>query len=101
PAPCHLNTPSLHDALPISAGAFDENKVDLALSGLPAAVEAQLRQNLDFSLKAVINATGVILHTNLGRAPLSRSVLEHVTAAATSDRKSTRLNSSHRTISYA
>lgn len=30
------------------------------------------------SLVPVINATGVILHTNLGRAPLEQTVLEHI-----------------------
>jgi L-seryl-tRNA(Ser) seleniumtransferase len=33
------------------------------------------------SLRDVINATGVILHTNLGRAPLSRSALDSVLRA--------------------
>ena len=32
--------------------------------------------------RAVINATGVIIHTNLGRAPLSRSAIDAMTAAA-------------------
>jgi len=32
--------------------------------------------------RAVINATGVIIHTNLGRAPLARSAIEAMTAAA-------------------
>jgi L-seryl-tRNA(Ser) seleniumtransferase len=31
-----------------------------------------------YSLRPVINATGVILHTNLGRAPLSGAALRHV-----------------------
>jgi L-seryl-tRNA(Ser) seleniumtransferase len=34
------------------------------------------------SLQRVINATGVIIHTNLGRAPLSRLAVERVTALA-------------------
>ena len=32
--------------------------------------------------RSVINATGVIIHTNLGRAPLSRSAIEAMTVAA-------------------
>ncbi len=34
------------------------------------------------SLRSVINATGVIIHTNLGRAPLSRAASEAVAAVA-------------------
>ncbi len=34
------------------------------------------------TLQPVINATGVILHTNLGRAPLSRAATEAIQAAA-------------------
>ena len=56
--------------------------VDLALSGISGAVERQVRQSLTYSLRPVINATGVILHTNLGRAPLAASALEHIRDAA-------------------
>lgn len=35
------------------------------------------------SLRPVINATGVILHTNLGRAPLGAEFFEHIRAVAT------------------
>src|SRR6267154_2351755 len=36
------------------------------------------------SLQPVINATGVILHTNLGRAPLSGAAAEEIRRSATS-----------------
>src|SRR5258708_13060560 len=36
------------------------------------------------SLEPVINATGVILHTNLGRAPLSGAAVEEIRHSATS-----------------
>lgn len=39
-------------------------------------VEAQLQAWTAPSLKPVINATGVIIHTNLGRAPLSGAAIE-------------------------
>jgi L-seryl-tRNA(Ser) seleniumtransferase len=66
----------------ISAGRLDAEGVDLALSGLGSAVERQLRQSLSYSLRPVINATGVILHTNLGRAPLAESAIEHIRDSA-------------------
>ncbi|MEG2783240.1 MAG: L-seryl-tRNA(Sec) selenium transferase [Lachnospiraceae bacterium] len=51
----------------------------------------QLLENIESSVVAmntpnmqqVINATGTILHTNLGRAPISRKHMEHVAAIAT------------------
>jgi L-seryl-tRNA(Ser) seleniumtransferase len=49
------------------------------ISKVIAEVESALRP----SLRPVINATGVILHTNLGRAPLSVQAFEHLRAAAT------------------
>lgn len=62
----------------IISGPLDENSLPLALSGLAVAIEAQLRESLKYSLQSVINATGVILHTNLGRAPLSNSAIDHI-----------------------
>jgi len=61
----------------ISRGALAESGLRLALSGLTDAVRREVRAQLDYSLRPVINATGVILHTNLGRAPLSQASSEH------------------------
>ena len=66
----------------IAAGRLDANGVDLALSGLEDAVTRRVRQASQHSLRSVINATGVILHTNLGRAPLAASALEYICETA-------------------
>lgn len=62
----------------ISSGTLDERGLQLALGGLPDAIESHLRQSLGYSLRTVVNATGVILHTNLGRAPLAAAALDHI-----------------------
>jgi len=62
----------------IAADRLNEKTLDLALTGLPAAIERQLRQSLSYALLPVINATGVILHTNLGRAPLATAAFDHI-----------------------
>jgi L-seryl-tRNA(Ser) seleniumtransferase len=68
----------------ITSGLLGEEALDLALSGLANAVEKQLRLALGYSLRPVINATGVILHTNLGRAPLGDEAIEHIRGTAAS-----------------
>jgi L-seryl-tRNA(Ser) seleniumtransferase len=67
----------------ISAGGLDLGGLTLALSRTAGAVEGELRRALELSLRPVINATGVILHTNLGRAPLAFSTIEHIRETAT------------------
>lgn len=66
----------------IAAGRLNSSGVELAVSGLPEAVGRQLRQALQLSLCSVINASGVVLHTNLGRAPLAAAALDHLREVA-------------------
>jgi L-seryl-tRNA(Ser) seleniumtransferase len=53
--------------------ADTQSVADAVLSQLPAAAT---------SLRAVINATGVVVHTNLGRAPLSDAAVDALAIAA-------------------
>ena len=52
------------------------------VAALAEQVAARLAATYRPTLRGVINATGVILHTNLGRAPLARSAIEAMTAVA-------------------
>jgi L-seryl-tRNA(Ser) seleniumtransferase len=68
------------DALRAEAAAVRDEKGAAAGTDVVAAIErgtiARLERNPASSLRRVINATGVILHTNLGRAPLARAAAE-------------------------
>lgn len=49
---------------------------------IEAGAAARLEQLFAGSLRQVINATGVIIHTNLGRAPLAAAAIERIRATA-------------------
>jgi L-seryl-tRNA(Ser) seleniumtransferase len=66
----------------ITAGDLDEMKLDHALATIMDTLDAEIQQSLRYSLRPVINATGVILHTNLGRAPLSSKAVELIGTTA-------------------
>jgi L-seryl-tRNA(Ser) seleniumtransferase len=55
--------------------AITAGKAAHSLDGIIDAVAGQVAGIFQPSLRRVINASGVILHTNLGRAPISREAL--------------------------
>lgn len=68
--------------LEIAKGLHSAESLDSIITTLPDRIARQLASPRNYSLKPVINATGVVLHTNLGRAPLSHSALEHIAEVA-------------------
>jgi L-seryl-tRNA(Ser) seleniumtransferase len=65
--------------------AEDSNWTAISLDGgsVEELISAQVEKILSRSLQPVINATGVILHTNLGRAPLPETVVDEFRSTAT------------------
>ena len=53
-----------------------------AIDEIVEAVSSRLQSLETFRLRPVVNATGVLLHTNLGRAPLSREATEAISMIA-------------------
>ena len=66
----------------VRAGKIESTEFDSELESLPSAVGASLESRFSPSLRKVINATGVILHTNLGRAPLPEILFERMREVA-------------------
>ncbi len=66
----------------ISNGVHSEETLSNRLKALPHAIADRLSEPHRFSLRRVINATGVILHTNLGRAPLTALALDRIVETA-------------------
>jgi L-seryl-tRNA(Ser) seleniumtransferase len=65
----------------IVAGAVDSGVLEA--HWIEERIIDTVEKTLAPSLSAVINASGVILHTNLGRAPLSTAVIEEFKRSAT------------------
>jgi L-seryl-tRNA(Ser) seleniumtransferase len=76
------------DPLAVSAAraVIDRAREEIRAGAEPGDLAARLREELEAlrrpSLRRVLNATGVIVHTNLGRAPLAEAALEQVVSTA-------------------
>jgi L-seryl-tRNA(Ser) seleniumtransferase len=67
----------------IGAGRLSSPEMmETAIAGMNTAIHREVTRAMEFSLRPVINATGVILHTNLGRAPLPQPALKRVMEVA-------------------
>ena len=73
-----------HDPLAVAAArdvlerAREEIRAGAEPGDLPARLAEALAAARRHALRRVLNATGVIVHTNLGRAPLARAALDRI-----------------------
>ena len=65
------------------AGDLNWTAIHVDAGDVEAMIASLVERILSRSLQTVINATGVILHTNLGRAPLPERVVEEFRRTAT------------------
>src|SRR5688572_22466256 len=61
---------------------FRRGRTKATLPEVVSRIEKELQRLSRARLQPVINATGVLIHTNLGRAPLNPRILEKVVACA-------------------
>ncbi len=67
----------------IQEGQLSDKVLSERIDSLDSAVSSKLEQRLSPSLGNVINASGVIIHTNVGRAPLAPEAAEAIQEVAT------------------
>ncbi|MFC1579654.1 L-seryl-tRNA(Sec) selenium transferase [Thermodesulfobacteriota bacterium] len=80
--PRSLIVKAIHDVLDelrgsILSGDSSRNVIDLNVSPVTGLVAERLARLARPSLRSVINATGVVVHTNLGRSILAERVLQN------------------------
>ena len=57
---------------------LDEDSLRARLKNIDKTVIERLADEFNYSLRPVINATGVIIHTNLGRSKLPKTAQENI-----------------------
>jgi L-seryl-tRNA(Ser) seleniumtransferase len=77
-------TAEIRSLLSSDEGAFTSNGdyAEILLTEAVKRMEASARSEGQAGIKSVVNATGVLLHTNLGRAPLSQAARAAMDEAA-------------------
>jgi len=73
---------AVREAITRGEGSLVMVSAESAAARIEADAAAKLDRQFLSSLQPVINATGVIVHTNLGRAPLAPAAIERVTAVS-------------------
>lgn len=80
--PARVAVRAAREEIEVVRGAVRQGQPAVAPDAIAEAGAVRARLVLADAPRPVINATGVIIHTNLGRAPLSERALEAVRSAA-------------------
>src|SRR5699024_7849242 len=67
----------------IRKGEMTEENIRKYIKNLPNKIELKSENKMTFHLKKAINATGVVIHTNLGRSLINEEVMDNVFEIAT------------------
>lgn len=61
----------------------DSDRIKDKIRNLPLDVLEMAKKKDSYKLRPVVNATGVVIHTNLGRSPINGEILDHMREVAT------------------
>lgn len=62
---------------------ISEEEIRSIIDNIADTIEKRVRKNYTFKLKKVINASGVIIHTNLGRSLINEAIMENIKEVST------------------
>ena len=65
-------------------GIMEASSTNVSVEGMSGEIKMKIEKLSAFGLKPVINATGIVIHTNLGRSVLSEKILDNVRKIAES-----------------
>jgi len=68
----------------VANGCITLEELENEIKKVPDLVELRVHDKYRPKLRRVINGTGVVIHTNLGRSLISKKIMEHVNEIATS-----------------
>lgn len=67
----------------ISLNKISEQELDERIIEIHSVITKRTQEKLKYKLKKVINGTGVVIHTNLGRSVISKKVMENIADVVT------------------
>jgi len=61
---------------------LDGSSPDISIEGMAGEIESAIKKHSAYKLLPLINATGIVIHTNLGRSLLSGKAIENIVRTA-------------------